>query len=88
MEDPAVRNHIKKKKTAKELDQIASFGDTEKLRSGSMPSKSDKLAVQTVQTMPVVQSVFVFFRERSRSGCYNWAGGHPYLTSAEGWVGG
>ena len=53
-----------------------------------MPSKSDKLAVQTVQTMPVVQSVFVFFRERSRSGCYNWAEEHPYIMSAKVWVGG
>ena len=52
-----------------------------------MPSKSDKLAVQTVQTMPVVQSVFVFFRERSRSGCYNLAGEHPPITSAKEWVG-
>ena len=67
----------------KEVVQIESFGDTEKLRSGSMPSKSDKLAVQTVQTMPVVQSVFVFFRERSRSGCYNLAGEHPFITSAK-----
>ena len=52
-----------------------------------MLSKSEKLAVQTVQTMPVVQSVFVFFRERSRSGCYNLVGKHPFITSAKDCVG-